>query len=146
MMLRYQKQCGHCLPQAAPVTLQATFTAHRVTLWPGGLGERVEPRSLELQLPWGLRVVILRDDVLSLLLPSALSQCLWLLSVPSSCPGRLAVCVQAGQNGAVGDSGVGGGRWQTPSVQTRPVLSRGAGAIAPRYRKPSLLHLQDPSA
>lgn len=81
---------------------------HRVTLWPGGLGERAEPRSLELQLPWGLRVVILmREDVLSLPLPSALSQCLLLLSVPLPVPRQVRV-------GLWGEAGVGGDEGRHP--------------------------------
>lgn len=103
-----------------------------MTLWPGGVGERVETRGLQLQLAWGLRVLILmREDVLSLLLPFALSQCLWFLPVPlllarhsgNVCPARSEWGLWGERWGRSGD-----GR-QTSSVKTLPVLTRGGWCV-----------------
>lgn len=84
---------------------------------PAGLGTQV--------------VILMKEGVLSLLLPSALSRCLWFLSVPlllprhsgNGCPARSEWGLWGEHWGSSGD-----GR-QTSSVKTLPVLTReGPGA------------------
>lgn len=90
--------------------------------------------------------ILMEEDVLSLLLPSALSQCLWFLSVLLLLPRHSGnVCPGSSEWGLWGECW----GWQadilwkdTASLDQRRLVR----AIAPRYRKPSLLHLQDSSA